>query len=277
MRKLLSAVFVLLALAHISASAQVVSKRLPSIDAREKAAQIASLFNVPAEVAETISQEFKRFYPAEKCWLREVDNDEYCFKLASYQEKGDPGNQRNYLLLAGSMIGFNSPGEIGGCQACSGLVASYIFDANGSIRLLKKSDLLEVGVSGYAPIEWRLLQVAGNAYWETPIHTSEAEGMSICHQGGCSASWYLLGENHRGEIVVLVDARSKSDDVGAVGEKKGVIQRWYFFMDGSIENGMPVVKAHHSVDRYRKKTVMSKIKLPYSEKKGRYLFGSKEH
>lgn len=272
MRKFLSAVFVLLAFAHVGASAQAVSRRLPSIDAREKAAPIASLFNVPVEVAEAISRDFKRFYPAEKCWLREVDDDEYCFKLASYQEKGDPGNQRNYLLLAGSMIGFNSPGELGGCQACRGLAASYVFDADGGIRLLKKSDLLEAGVSGYGPTEWRLLQVADKAYWSTPETVLNTDGLSMCHQGDCGKSWYLLGENHRGEIVVLLNALSEFDDTGAVGEKRGVVKRWYFFLDGSVENGMPIVRAERSVSRYKKKTITKKILFPYSEKKGRYLF-----
>ena len=105
------------------------------------------------------------------------------------------------------------------------MVVSYVFDADGGISLLKKSDLLEVGVSGYGPTEWRLLQVAGKAYWGTLESALKTEGLSICHQGDCGKSWYLLGENHRGEIVVLLNALSESDDTGAVGlrDRKRVV------------------------------------------------------
>ena len=265
-------IIVLLALIHTYAFSQNVSRRLPSIDAQTNARHIAKYLNLPIEVAEIVSQDFKRFYTKERCWLREVDAQEYCFRLAGYKERGEPGNQRNYLILSGTMIGFDSFDELGGCSICTGLAISYIFDADREIKLLKKSKFLEVGSSGYGPTDWTLSFANGKGYWIT-ANGSKSYGLSSCSQGYCITYWYLIGEDHLGRIGLLVNGLSSTDNTGAFNDQKGVKEQWYFFIgDGKDSKEMPTVWANHYINKTRQKPKMNKISLPYSKTKGRYLF-----
>lgn len=237
-------------LASMVAFAQDISFRAPSIDTREELQTVERLSGIPSTVARLVANDFKRYSPINKCWLREIDGRDQCYKVALYAERGEPGSYRSYLVLSAAPLNERGIREAG-CQACDGYVSVYVIDGD-NWKVASKGIDIKAGVAGAGANAWEIAKFGDTYAFATKSHEhadyESTEGLSRCSQGACVEPFYTIAEVDGLLKLVIDDISRLENGFGMFKCNPPQEERRFYFLDEQI-GGYPVVRV---VDNARK-------------------------
>ena len=236
--------FIVALFISISSSAQTTGLRATAVDATATADAIAKIEDIPAAVATTIAKDFDWYSLTNRCWVKGVDDEPWCFKLALHERRVLPAGEGHFVMLAGAPI--DDSGERSrGCQACDGLVAAYLIDSKTGQAVIRGVDL-NAGIAGAGAESWEVVPFGSGYAFATKEDPGEAtEGLYRCSQGYCRSAHYIVAKVYDGFEVVLAGEPSTEHGADPFKCDPPEDRRKYTISD-EIVNGYPVINVVES-------------------------------
>lgn len=151
----------------------------------------AVLFSMPtyAEIVpkQILDKIYGRHDRKQDCWftMNAENNQRYCLKIDRIDKVEAETGSRLYILVAGNAV--DEKGEDNGAHVSSGLVGAFVLEErNGQAVIIAAEPKHEIGASGFAPTQWKLVKLGPSDYWGWQNEAGD------CHQGYCGSRYAIL-------------------------------------------------------------------------------------